>query len=152
MKTKKNLKNLLKNSWDILPGINEFQLFKNAKRAGDNLYYNLNRKDPSFLKTLGRVFLTSAYITYGIVSCAHDSLNPKVWNANMKENYTIMQEKQRYENKVDSAYDSLFKDAENFQDSLEIYQKYGLPIKLEDPSFKEKERITGHKNLEDDLK
>ncbi|MEA3413970.1 MAG: hypothetical protein U9Q99_00380 [Nanoarchaeota archaeon] len=41
---------ILKNSWDILPGVNEFQLFKNVKRTGNNLYSNSNEKIPSALK------------------------------------------------------------------------------------------------------
>ncbi len=43
--------------------------------------------------------------------------------------------------KVNSNYNKLFENAANFEDSVKIYQEYGLPLKLEEPSFKDKERI-----------
>ncbi len=141
----KGFKYALKNSWDILPGINEFQATK-------TFLHNISgKKETPFVKFIGRLFLTAGYIIYGTASWATGSLNPKVWSEKVKEGNEKMQLKQQYENKVDSTYNSLFQDTKTFQDSLEIYQKYGLPIKLEPVSFEEKEKIVNENSLEGSL-
>jgi len=148
----KDLKYSLKNLWDIFPGINEFQLIRNATKVKNSLFSE-EIKAPSSLKIFGRIFLTSVYITCGIITYFTGSLNPQVWNEKIKEDYAIIELKQQYQNQISSFYDSLniFENAENFEDSLEIYQKQGLPIKLEPINFEEKESVVNKKNLEEVL-
>jgi len=49
---------------------------------------------------------------------------------------------------VNYEYGKIFKNAYNFQDSVDIYQKYGLPIKLLEPSLEQKEKAIKQNRLE----
>ncbi len=52
---------------------------------------------------------------------------------------------------VNSGFNELFKDAKTFQDSVEIFQKYDLPIILPEPTFQDKERVVGKIEKENQL-
>jgi hypothetical protein len=58
----------------------------------------------------------------------------------------------KYYNQVNSSYDSLFKDAKTFGDSLAVYQHYGLPVRLPEPTLDEKETAVKINELEKSLK
>jgi hypothetical protein len=139
---RKNLKYILKNSWDVLPGINEFQWGRNAIKTGNILYSNSSEKSPSSLKIFGRAFLTSIYFTCGMMTFFTNSLNPKEWNRQVGERYENIQEQIKYQNKIDSTYQSIFQEAKTTEDSLEIAKENNISYKLIlNPSFKDKERI-----------
>ncbi|MDA3836161.1 MAG: hypothetical protein PF542_00910 [Nanoarchaeota archaeon] len=147
-----DLKYLLKNSWDIFPGINESQLIKNVSKTRYTLFSE--KKTPSDWKILGRCLTSSLYITYGLLSCFYTSLNPQVWDRKIEEKRVRIELKQKHQEKISLSYDSfnIFENAKNFEDSIGIYQKYDLSIKLEPVDFKQKERVVSQKNLEGVLK
>jgi len=148
---KNNLKDILKNSWDIFPGINEFQWMRNAIKTGNNLYSKSYENMPSTLKILGRTFLTSIYVVGGILAYSTGSLNPKEWDRQIQERYNNIQEQIQYQSKIDSIYQTIFQDVKTLEDSLKISKEYKIPPKLIlKPLFKDKERIAT--SLEKELK
>lgn len=46
-----------------------------------------------------------------------------------------------HKEETNSSYKKLFKDATTLEDSINVLRKHGLQIKLEEPSFEEKERV-----------
>ena len=56
--------------------------------------------------------------------------------------------KTEHKNEVNYFYNRIFEGAENIKDSVDIYQKYGLPIKLLNPTLEEKERAIKQNRLE----
>lgn len=120
-----------------LPLLNEFNLFRNAVRK-DDIPWNI----------LVRLVLSGLYFGSAIHSYNSSSLNPRDWDRYYKIEEEKQKAKQKYQNQINSSYNSLFKNAENFEDSLEIYKKYGLPIKLQPVSFEEKEKIVNQNSLE----
>lgn len=148
MKTKKfkeNLKYILKNSWDILPGINEFQLIRSATKVRNSLFSE--EKVPSALKIFGRIFLTSVYLTYGIASYFNNSLSPRVWDEKMNIEYKRIEQKYQYQDSINTSYNSFFKDVKTKKDSINFYYKNGLEkyIQLEQPLFEDKEKVCKNK-------
>jgi len=117
--------------------------------------YNLLRKtikeDVSW-DVLFRIFLAAFYVGTLINYNNTSSLNPAKWDKYYETEEKKQQAKQNYIQKIDLIYNSLFKDAKTFDDSLEIYQKYGLPIKLIPANFEQKEKVVKQNKLEDSLK
>jgi len=77
-----------------------------------------------------------AYVFFGAVN---STWTPKQY----KEIILEKQEQKQYKNNINNSYNKLFENAANFEDSLRIYQENNLPIrpiKLLEPSFKDKER------------
>ena len=134
------LKYILRNSWDIFPGINEFQLIKNVIRTRNSLFSE--ERSPSALKIMGRVLFTSVYFAYGFSVYATGSMNPKEWERQANESFNKIQEKIEYEHKIDSTYQTIFDNTKNLEDSLKISRENNIPYQLIlNPLFKDKERI-----------
>ena len=121
-----------KNSWTILPFANGYYLLK------ESINLKETRKYKSFpINILGRAFLTAMYVGWGIISYDLGSINPKMWEAKVQERIL-----HKVEDKKNRLHDEL-ENAVNFEDSLKIYQKNNLEknIKLNEPSFEDKEKI-----------
>lgn len=90
------------------------------------------------------------YIGTGVVTSDWSITNFKTYLGIINEGL----KRKAYEQKVDSTYNALFNEAKSLDDSLKIYEKYGLPIKLElkKPSFEDKERAVKENELEKSLK
>ena len=142
----RNLKHLLKNSWDILPGINEIQLIRGAIKVRDSLLSE--EKGPSFLKVFGRIFLTPIYITYTIASLSCNSINPIVWNEKMNLEYKKIEQKYQHQDSINTSYNSFFKDVKTKEDSINFYYKNCLEkyIQLKKPSFQDREKVCKNEN------
>lgn len=122
-----------KNSWKVLPV------------AGfiNGVYNNFNSNN-KIIKLLKFSFHSLNMLAFGIYftcSVNSNSFNPTKWNKNDK-----------HYNQINSSYDSLFKDAKTFSDSLAVYQHYGLPVILPEPTLEEKETAVKINELEKSLK
>jgi hypothetical protein len=140
-----SIKYLGKNFWKVLPigsSLN-YEIKNRAKDKSKTTEYNLG--DNYTLKeifhdfyALAGVFAVSGYL--GFVGLT------KEWSPKKQfEEYNRMEsERKKNENRrviVEKKYNGMF-ESENpktFQDSVEIYLKYGLPIKLLEPSFQQKQ-------------
>lgn len=57
-----------------------------------------------------------------------------------------------HKSEADYNYGRIFENAKTFQDSVDIYKKYGLPIKLLTPSAEQKEKAIKQNELERSIK
>lgn len=133
-----------KNSWKALPvvGLIDFAI-------------NLEKKGPGYLRAFKYNCHGFTIIASGVYLFLGFSQN--LWTKKDYENrFEDLKVKQQYESKhyqqINSSYNSLFKDAKNFDDSLTIYNHYYLPIKLEEPTFDEKETAVKINKLEKEIK
>lgn len=128
-----------KNFWKVLPiasSINYDLKRKNQGNRGED-EYTLK----GILHDLYALAGVSAIAGYFALVSSTDAWSP---GRQFQELGRIEAEKKKQENKermVECKYKNIFRkeNPQNFQDSLDIYLKYGLPIKLLNPSFQEKE-------------
>lgn len=98
---------------------------------------SLARRIIEWAPGIGTAFLLGTYLMAGIRT---GTWTPK--------QYTEMVKRIKQTN---SSYDKLLENAANFDDSLKFYIENGLPIKLEEPSLEQKEKIVKQNDLEKDL-
>jgi hypothetical protein len=93
--------------------------------------------------------LFSLYVTTGISTGAWTPKQIKAYN----ERVRIEQElKDQHLKEVNYFYNRLFEKAITFQDSVEIYKKYNLPINIKNPTLNQKEKAIKQNELERSLK
>jgi hypothetical protein len=130
-----------KNFWKVLPVGSSINYVKKQKEEGELIEDNYTFKGIFHdLYALGGVFALSGYL--GVVSMTN-SCSPK---KQIKELNRIENEKRKqeyHERFINSEYERMFEreNPKTFQDSVDVYQKYGLPIKLLEPTIKEKENL-----------
>jgi len=122
---------MIKDSWKYLPLANEFYLVR-------DMIYNFEGVDFYM-----RAVLTALNITAATLSISKGSINPKDWDIRSQKNIE----------RTEDSYDALdlFKGAKNDRDSINIYLKHGFPIKLLEPSIKDKERAVKQGILENKI-
>ncbi len=86
--------------------------------------------------------------TYFIGGSFTEAWTSKQIKENIQKTKIEQEEKIQYQNKIDSLYNKLFENA----DSLDIYKKYGLPIKLLKPTLEQKEWAIEQNELEKKIK
>jgi hypothetical protein len=88
-------------------------------------------------------------ILYFIAGISTGAWTPKQIKEYSRKAEIEQAERVQYRNRIDSSYNQLFENCASFQDSVDIYKKYGLPIKLRYPSFEDKENAVKQKLLEE---
>ncbi len=93
------------------------------------------------------IVLLGCYILVGITTKVWTPKQIKEYNRIEKIKTQIESELKSY---VDYRFNRIFEDAnaKTFQDSVDIYQKYGLPIKLLNPTLIQKEKTIKQNELE----
>lgn len=123
----------------------EYSKFSNA----------FKREAKKFLHEAYSILGLSAVTIYTVAILGTHSLNPvhqyKHYRGDIERAILEVKEENKRIEKIDSSYNSLnlFQDAKNFEDSLEIYKKFGLPIRLETPNLEQKEKIVKQNSLEE---
>jgi hypothetical protein len=110
------------------------------KRASDMTKHYLRNTS-----IIGGFLILFSYFIAGISTGAW---TPKQIKEYSKKAEIEQAERIQYRNRIDSSYNQLFENCASFQDSVDIYKKYGLPIKLRYPSFEDKENAVKQKLLE----
>jgi hypothetical protein len=150
-KTLDALKYVGKNFWKVLPiGSLINQAKKNSPydnflehKEPEKFSQERKKRSRTINRHAGYAALGSTLIgAYLFVGLNDGGWTPKQW----KEESQQQKEAIQYYKDVRNDYNSLFGDAVNFEDSLEIYKENGLPIKLEEPNFWEKAKAVN--NLE----
>lgn len=95
----------------------------------------------------GGVSLAAGYL--GLASMTHEFSPKKQIQEYIRIEAEKMQEKSR-ETMINQKYESIFEkeNPQSFQDSVDLYQKYGLPIKLLNPSFEQKKEAVNKLEME----
>jgi hypothetical protein len=93
--------------------------------------------------------LFSLYTIGGIFTKAWTPKQMREYNERSKIEADM---KEEHIGNVNYEYERIFDNAKTFQDSVEIYQKFGLPIILSKPSFKQKEEAVKQNELEKSVK
>ena len=91
------------------------------------------------LKTASVAVGGSALVLYTVGGVVHNVWTPKQikeYNEKFRLEQKVYFE---HQHTVDSTYTNLFQDAKSTQDSIDIYQKWGLPIQLLSPTIQQKE-------------
>jgi hypothetical protein len=91
----------------------------------------------------------SLYLIGGIFT---KSWTPKQMREYNEKSRIEAEMKKEYTDKVNYEYNRIYENAKTFQDSVEVYQKFGLPIILSKPSFKQKEEAVRQNELEKSVK
>ena len=85
-----------------------------------------------------KILIAASLMYYIAYSGSIKEWNPLNWK-----------EAKEHREQVYNFHNHLFENAVDFDDSVKIYQELGFPLKLEEPSFEEKERIV--KSLDSSL-
>jgi len=135
-----------KNFWKVLPVGSLINLALNSTIAAKGLNYAQYSKKYSGLRMLAKTLGNCAYAVIPLIPLLNYTQDVKTtgfWNLKQQKEF------HKHQKEINNSYNKLFKDAANFEDSLKIYQELDLPTKLEEPSFKDKERIV--KSLDSSL-
>lgn len=132
-----------KNFWKVLPvgSLINYTVRLNKK---------LTKETPlgSAFHTLygaGAIATLALYAFLGVETGAWTPAQIKQYNE--KERIKAQMEAE-HKSEVDYFYNRMFENAKSKEDSVGIYQKYGLPIKLLNPSFEQKEKAIKQNELE----
>lgn len=127
---KRKLLSIIKNVGSYFPGFNEYNSINQV--ISEDFHWNI----------LGRVFLTSVYLTYGIATFFNGALNPKEWPRQDEGRYNEIQKQIQYQHKIDSIYQTIFQEVHTINDSIGIVNEYKISHKLIlNLLFKDKVRI-----------
>ena len=134
-----------KNFWKVLP-VGSIVNYDNKDKKG--------LIKPSFGKYCFHLLYGIA-IAVGLTNYTIEGINSGAWTPKQikacNEVRRIKKEIEKTElDETNYYYERIFKDADakTFQDSLEIYQKYGLPIILLNPTLEQKEKAIKQNELE----
>jgi hypothetical protein len=94
---------------------------------------------------LAGALLAVGYIGGGILTGVWTPKQMKAYSEKVRIEQQIEAE---HKGDIDYKFNILFKNAKNFQDSVDVYNKYGLPIKLLTPTHEEKEEAVKQSELE----
>jgi hypothetical protein len=136
-----------KNFWKILPvgsGVNYHNKLKNGLIKEDR-----DKETLHSLYGLFGIFALSIYLSGGLFT---GTWTPKQIKEYSEKSEIEKADRIQYEKSIDSSYNNLFRNSVSFEDSLEIYKKSRLPIKLISPTIEEKERAVRFNELEELLK
>lgn len=109
-------------------------------------------KDTHFNKMFFHSIYTALSIaalgSYSLIGFTTHTWTLKQWKE-YHEKVRIEQEMEKAQlDEVNYEYSKIFENATNFQDTVDIYQKYGLPIILLNPSLEKKEKAIKQNELE----
>jgi hypothetical protein len=126
-----------KNFWKVLPIGSSLNHIKKDKEKIGTIDYEVKAMFHNIYALAG-VCIVGSYITFSAITGAWTPKQIKQYNEKIKEKEFIEAVENR---EVDFWYGRIFEEenAKTFQDSVDIYQKYGLPIKLLEPTIQQKE-------------
>jgi hypothetical protein len=130
----------------------DFDDLESGKAIYNGSVYRAPRLKENYVRKGLLIFggvVLSLYLVGGIFTRAWTPKQMKEYNE-MKRIETGM--KAEHTSKINYEYKRIFDNAKTFQDSVDIYQKLGLPIILSKPSFKQKEEAIKQNELEKSVK
>jgi len=125
------------NFWKVLPLGSSINYIKNGKKK--NATKDLFHDAYATVGILGLVI----WLTGGVFLGTWTPKQIKQYNEKLRIELEL---KTQDIGDINYRYNRLFENAINFNDSLKIYEKYSLPIKLLEPSIEQKKRAIEEQN------
>jgi hypothetical protein len=143
------------NLWKVLPVGSAINYQNRLKSTGKNIYYDTPKDvvNKAFhgLYAIAGIFTLAIYGSLGAITGAWTPKQMKAYNEKVKIEAQMESE---HKKEVEYRYDKIFENsnAKTIEDSVEIYKKYGLPIKLLNPTLEQKEKAIKQNELERSVK